>query len=108
MNKGAKRWFYGELMPAAWARWDVVGVSNARDWFCYGHDPYTTTFPWKFAPDSTQYKAIIGFDGHGNPIRRVLALGLQDYSVVIDTAPRTEAHSLRPPASPIRSSSRST
>jgi len=78
INKGAKRWFYGELMSTAWLVWDLRFASNARDWSCIGRDPYTTTRPWSTAPDSAQYRSVVGIGTGGVPNRAVGALGIQN------------------------------
>jgi hypothetical protein len=99
-NQGAKQWFYTALMPVAWARWELRGIANARYWYCFSTYPDEVQ-PWSNAPDSAQYKAVIGFvddprTGKVTPNRVVRALGIRVIPAFIDV-PAPDGQALPPP-----------
>lgn len=89
LRTSAKRWFYSELMPTAWALYDLYDVPNARQWYCSantGGSHFANFFTFSKEPDSGQYRPILGFDGQGLPVRPyVQALGAPSGAFVGET-----------------------
>jgi hypothetical protein len=87
ISKGVESWFYGVLMPLGWKLWDLGGdmstqFASAKDFHCdtttggkvVHHHPH---YIFAGAPETGQYRPILGFNADMTPRKRVLrALGV--------------------------------
>jgi hypothetical protein len=79
INKATKRWFYTELMRAAWVLWELE-VPNARNYDCLTGEAEAskTNYPFSEEPETGQYRAALGLQANLVPSTIVRALGVRN------------------------------
>ncbi|MDO8212168.1 hypothetical protein [Conexibacter sp. CPCC 206217] len=58
MRKGAKRYFYSQLLPLAFVQYHLTGPVRANDWYCRRSSTGYQAHVFESEPDSGQYVAI--------------------------------------------------
>lgn len=79
MRKGAKRYFYSQLLPLAFVQYHLTGPVRANDWYCKRSSTGYQAHVFASEPDSGQYVAIDRYrDGPFRADTSARALGQAD------------------------------
>lgn len=79
MRKGAKRYFYSQLLPLVYVQYHLTGPIRANDWYCKRSSTGYQAHVFQDEPDSGQYVAIDRYrDGPFRADTSARALGQAD------------------------------